>query len=170
MNLLRWICLGMMLRIVAWPMGFIVLAKGARQVWLWAEVAAALVHVGLAWLLVPRFGVIASGAAFFGLYVWHSVLIYLIVRRIDGFRWSMANLKLGMLFLPASGIVFAAFSLLSLLAGNALGAVIVLCSGLYSLRTLLTLLPAEAMPPVCADFLRHRCAPGFLNFRHWNSR
>jgi len=61
----------------------------------------------LAWLLVPRFGVIASGAAFFGLYVWHSVLIYLIVRRLSGFRWSIANLKLGMLFLPACGIIFA---------------------------------------------------------------
>ena len=117
-DLLRWICLGMMLRVVAWPMGFIVLAKGARKIFFWTEVAATVVHVGLAWLLVPRVGVIGSGAAFFGLYVWHSVLIYLIVRRLSGFRWSTANLKLGMLFLPASGIVFAAFFAASLLAGN----------------------------------------------------
>jgi enterobacterial common antigen flippase len=145
-NLLRWICLGMMLRIVAWPMGFIVLAKGARQIFFWTEVAATVVHVGLAWLLVPRFGVIAAGAAFFGLYVWHSVLIYFIVRRLSGFRWSVANLKLGMLFLPACGIVFAAFFFLSYWQATLLGAVIVLCSGLYSLRTLFILLPAEAMP------------------------
>ncbi len=28
---LRWICLGMALRVVAWPMGYIVLAKGAKR-------------------------------------------------------------------------------------------------------------------------------------------
>ena len=94
----------------------------------------------------PRFGVIGPGVAFFGLYVWHSVLIYLIVRRLSGFRWSTANLKLGMLFLPASGIVFAGFFLLPSWQANVLGAAIVVCSGLYSLRMLLTLLPAEAMP------------------------
>ena len=152
-NLLRWICLGMMLRIVAWPMGFILLAKGARKIWFWAEVAAAIVHVGLAWLLVPWIGVTGSGVAFFGLYVWHSVLIYIIVRRLTGFRWSTANLKLGMLFLPATGIVFAAFFLLPYWQATVLGAVVVFCSGLYSLKTLLTLLPAEAMPTALRRWL-----------------
>ncbi len=39
-DLLRWLCLGMMLRIIAWPMGFIVLAKGARMIFFWTEIAA----------------------------------------------------------------------------------------------------------------------------------
>ena len=30
-EILRWICLGMMLRVASWPMGYILLAKGARQ-------------------------------------------------------------------------------------------------------------------------------------------
>jgi PST family polysaccharide transporter len=154
-NLLRWICLGMMLRVVAWPMGFIAIAKGARQIWFLAELAATIVHVGLAWLLVPRFGVIGAGAAFFGLYVWHSVLIYLVVRRLTGFRWSSANLKLGMLFLPACGIVFAGFFLLPYWQATVFGAAIVLCSGLYSLKMLLTLLPAQTMPSA----LRRLLAP-----------
>ena len=33
-DLLRWLSLGMMLRVVAWPMGFIMLAKGARWIFL----------------------------------------------------------------------------------------------------------------------------------------
>ena len=109
-DLLRWICLGMMLRIVAWPMGFIVLAKGARQVFFWTEVAATLVHVGLAWLLVTHVGLVGSGAAFFGLYVWHSTLIYVLVRRMSGFRWSASNLTLGLIFLPASVSLSSFFS------------------------------------------------------------
>src|SRR5690606_11305905 len=106
-DLLRWICLGMMLRIIAWPMGFIVLAKGARQIFFWTEVAATVVHVGLAWLLVPLIGPDGAGIAFFGLYVWHGVLIYVIAGRMTGFRWSAENMKLGLIFLPASAAVFA---------------------------------------------------------------
>ena len=29
---LRWMCLGMLLRVASWPMGFILMAKGARKV------------------------------------------------------------------------------------------------------------------------------------------
>jgi enterobacterial common antigen flippase len=145
-TLLRWICLGMMLRVVAWPMGMITIAKGARQIFFWAEMAATVVHVGLAGLFVPRFGVVGAGAAFFGLYVWHTLFIYLIVRRLSGFRWSDANLSLGLIFLPACGSVFAAFLLLPPLQANLVGAAIVIGSGLYSLRRLLILLPAETMP------------------------
>ncbi|MFU0507203.1 O-antigen translocase [Pseudaminobacter sp. NGMCC 1.201702] len=153
-DLLRWICLGMMLRIIAWPMGFIVLAKGAQQIFFWTEVAATLVHVGLAWLLVRRFGLGGSGAAFFGLYVWHAVLIYIIVRRLSGFRWSAANLKLGLIFLPASGLVFSLFAVLPFWPATAVGTLIVLLSGLYSLHMLLKLLPADAFPSAIRPWLR----------------
>ncbi|KQZ94342.1 hypothetical protein ASD64_02920 [Mesorhizobium sp. Root157] len=145
-DLLRWICLGMMLRIVAWPMGFIVLAKGDRKVFFWTEVAATTVHVGLAWLLVPQIGLTGAGIAFFGLYVWHSCLIYVIVRRMSGFRWSTENLRLGVIFLPAAAAVFAALMFLPFWPATAIGIALTAITGLYSLRLLLKLLPAESLP------------------------
>lgn len=147
-DLLRWICLGMMLRIIAWPMGFIVVAKNRQMIFLWTDVAAAVVHVGLAWLLVSRFGTVGAGAAFFGLYFWHSVLITLIVRRLTGFRWSSENVRLGIIFLIVSGLVFAGTQLLPLWPATALGSVAVLLSGLYSLKMLSGLIPLAALPPV----------------------
>src|SRR4029079_15902677 len=53
---LRWICLGMALRVISWPMGYIILAKGARSIFFWIEVGATVVHVGLAFALVGPFG------------------------------------------------------------------------------------------------------------------
>lgn len=152
-DLLRWICLGMMLRIVAWPMGFILMAKGAQRIYFWTDVAATLVHVGLAWLLVPRVGFIGAGIAFFGLYVWHGILIYLIVHRVTGFRWSSANLKLGLIFLPTSAVVFAAFSVLPLWSATAFGLMVTLISGLYSLKMLFRLLPPDMFPPAIRSWL-----------------
>ncbi|TBC99358.1 O-antigen translocase [Rhizobium ruizarguesonis] len=144
-ELLRWICLGMMLRIVAWPMGFIVLAKGAQTIFFWTEVAATLVHVGLGWLLVSEFGTSGAGMAFFGLYVWHSILIYVIVHRLTGFRWSPANRRHALLFLPASGLVVSVFLFLPLWPATVIGFVAVALCGLYSLRMLIDLLP-ESVP------------------------
>lgn len=145
-DLLRWVCLGMMLRVIAWPMGFIVVAKGAQAIFFWTEVAAALVHVGLAWLLVRTIGLDGAGMAFFGLYVWHAFLIHAIVRRFTGFRWSRNNVKLGLVFLPLTAAVFAGFHVLPFWLATAAGILAVLLSGLYSLRVLLTLVPRASTP------------------------
>ncbi|MCV9967062.1 O-antigen translocase [Pararhizobium sp. BT-229] len=145
-DLLRWICLGMLLRIIAWPMGFIVLAKGEQAIFFWTEIAATIVHIGLAWLLVSKIGLVGSAAAFFGLYVWHGILIYLISRRLTGFRWSAANRKIGLIFLTASGVVFCATLFLPLWQATAFGSLAVILSGLYSLKMLIELVPPELLP------------------------
>lgn len=144
--ILRWICLGMMLRIVSWPMGFIMLAKGTRAIFFWAEVAAVVVHVGLAWLLVARFGPIGAGVAFFGLYVWHTGLVYVVARRLTDFRWSAANMRLGIIFLASAGLVFLATQTLPPGKAMTLGGLATLLSGYYSLRSLFRLLPPNALP------------------------
>ncbi|WP_281406223.1 O-antigen translocase [Aquamicrobium sp. LC103] len=145
-GILRWICLGMMLRIFAWPMGYIVLAKGAQKIFFWTEVAATIVHVGLAWLLVSSIGLTGSGVAFFGLYVWHAVLIYFIVARLSGFRWSGENVRLGLVFLLASALVFSGFLALPGLQALGLGLLMTALTGLYSLRMLLGLVPRDRLP------------------------
>ncbi len=145
-DLLRWICLGMLLRIIAWPMGYIVLAKGEETIFFWTEVAATAVHIGLAWLLVSTFGLAGSAAAFFGLYLWHSVLIYVLARKLTGFRWSAENRSIGFIFLVSSGLVFCATVFLPLWQATALGSLAVLLSGLYSLKLLIELLPPELLP------------------------
>ncbi|MBL0373817.1 O-antigen translocase [Rhizobium sp. KVB221] len=145
-NLLRWISLGMMLRIISWPMGFIVLAKGANWTFFWTDIAATVVHVGLAWLLVDRFGAIGAGAAFFGLYVWHSILIYILVRRLSGFRWSLANRNLCLIFLTLSALIFCATQFLPLWLATVLGSLAVLGTGLYSLKMLAGLVPLASLP------------------------
>lgn len=155
-EVLRWICLGMMLRIVAWPIGFIVLAKGAKSIFFWSEVAATVVHVGLAWLCVPKFGAAGAGFAFFGLYVWHSILIYCVARRFTNFRWSLANRKLIIGYLPISGLVFGAFHFLPLWQATGLGLAMTMVVGLYSLRTLAGLLPAQAFPRLIRPLLNIR--------------
>jgi len=142
-DLLRWICLGMMLRIISWPMGFIILARGAQRIFFWTEVAATAVHVGLAYALVRFVGLDGAGIGFFGLYVWHGGLIYVIVRRMTGFRWSPDNLRLGLGVLLLTAIVFAATILLPELPAIAFGTTATAACGLYCLSDLLKVLGPE---------------------------
>ena len=139
-EILRWICLGMTLRVVTWPMGFILLAKGERKLFFWTEVAAAAVHCGLAWFCVTRFGLGGAGAAFFGLYIWHGLLIYVIVRRLTGFQWSAANRNLAALFLPLVALTFCFLYWFPFWIAMMVGTAALLFTGIYSARALLNLL------------------------------
>lgn len=150
---LRWICLGMALRVIAWPMGFIVLAKGARRIFFWTEIAATLVHVGLAFVLVRPFGLAGATMAFFGLYVWHGVLIYVIVRRLTGFRWSAGNRRVGLVFLPLMGVVFCGFLWLPVWPATTIGLSAAFASGIYSLRALCRLVPLDRIPKAARQLL-----------------
>ena len=150
---LRWICLGMALRVISWPMGYIILAKGARSIFFWTEVAAHGVHVALAFMLVGRFGLPGATMAFFGLYIWHGILMYVIVHRLTGFRWSAANLRTALLFLPLTGAVFCGFFLLPFWVATAVGFVAALVSGIYSLRMVCRLVSLDRVPRFARDLL-----------------
>jgi PST family polysaccharide transporter len=143
---LRWICLGLMLRVIAWPMGYIVLAKNKQKIFVWTELAAVLVQLGLTWVFVSNFGLVGAGIGFFGLYVWHGLLIYWIVRNLCGFRWSVANKRLGLIFVPVIGLVFLGFYLLPFWAAVSIGVAAVIFSSIYSIRALLKLIPIERIP------------------------
>jgi PST family polysaccharide transporter len=142
-DLLRWICLGVSMRVISWPMGFIILAKGIQSIFFWCELAWTVVNVGLTWICVQYFGLTGAGIAFFGSYIFHALLIYSIVSRISGFHWSPENKKTGALFLLSVGMVFCGFYGMPLYWALGLGVAFLVVNGVFSIRTLLTLFPAD---------------------------
>jgi antigen flippase len=150
---LRWICMGMALRIIAWPMGYIVVAKGARRTLIWTEVAAVIVHLGMAAFLMRPFGLAGAAMGFFALYVWHGALMYWIVRRWTGFRWSAANRRTGLLFVGGISFVFCTVLWLPSALATPVGAVAAIWSGSHSWRTVRQLV-SDAVP----DKMRRRFA------------
>jgi antigen flippase len=145
-EVLRWICLGMALRVITWPMGFIIVAKGEQAIFFGTELAWTVVSVGLAWLCVRSFGLNGAGIAFFLSYVFHGFMIYPIVRLQSGFRWSSANRMNGLVFLASVGTVFSSFYVLPSFWATALGVVAILASSVYSIRALLNLVSVEQVP------------------------
>jgi antigen flippase len=145
-DVLRWICVGMALRVITWPMGYIIVAQGAQNVFFLTDLAWTVVYLGLVWTGVGAFGLNGVGMAFFGSYVFHGLLIYPIVRRRSGFRWTSPNLRTGSFFLALIAAVFWGFHLLPPFAAYGCGALAVLLSGVYSVRTLVDLVSTDRLP------------------------
>jgi PST family polysaccharide transporter len=143
---LRWICLGMSLRTVTWPLGFIVVAKGMRSLFVWIDLICGAVQLALAWILVRWIGLDGAGMAFFGLYVFHAAVIYPVARMVSGFRWSRENKRIGLFFLPLITLVFGSFYVLPSAWAASIGIVAVLVTGAYSLRTLASLVTTTRLP------------------------
>jgi enterobacterial common antigen flippase len=152
-GILRWICLGVMLQVITWPMGFIIVAKGKSSVFFYAELAWTIVAVALAWVCVTSFGLEGAGIAFFGSYVFHGLLLYPIVRWLTGFSWSAGNRRTGMLFLSLTGVVFCSFYMLPFFVACTLGALATVLSGAYSIRVLLRLVPLDRLPRTVRQLL-----------------
>lgn len=144
--LLRWICLGAMLQVITWPMGFIVVAKGRQNLFFASELAWTLVAICLAWFCVNRYGLDGAGLAFFGSYVFHGFLTYPIARMLSGFRWSGTNRRIGGIFLLLIGTVFGCSYLLPFPFALCVGMLALVGSSIYSIRVLLQLVPSEHIP------------------------
>lgn len=143
---LRWICLGAMLQVVTWPMGFIIVAKGRQNLFFASEAAWTVVAIALALVCIHFFGLNGAGIAFFGSYIFHGFLSYPFARMLSGFRCSSANLKTGAVYFLLIGVVFVGHHVLPFAAAVALGGVALILSCVYSVRTLVRLIPLADLP------------------------
>ena len=159
-EVLRWICLGAALQVITWPIGFIIVAKGRAGLLIFCELAWGAVSLGLAWPCVKYFGLNGAGIAFFGSYLFHVVLLYPIVRKLSGFRWSQENWRTGLLFAFSILAVFGALITLPLLWASAIGIVAAAGSTIYSVRVLSKLITWAELPrPIRRLLVQVRLAP-----------
>lgn len=146
-DVLRWLCLGMAMRVITWPMGYIIVARGHRWLFLAADFLWAVAHVAAGWLGLQLFGLSGAGMAFFAAYLLHAAVVYPIVRQLSGFRWSPDNLRIGGAMLGMAGACFIGFLLLPAAWATAFGLVLTTASAGLAVQRLLALAPDATLPP-----------------------
>jgi PST family polysaccharide transporter len=144
--ILRWICLGAMLQVISWPMGFIIIAKAKRLLFVLCEVAWGIVSIGLAWICIAHFGLVGTGIAFFGSYVFHAGMLYVVAGRLSGFRWSKHSRSAGLVSLSMTAAVFCGFYLLPPRLSVTFGFLATILHLIYSVRSLTRLFSSEEIP------------------------
>lgn len=139
--ILRWQVLGTFLRVLTWPIGYLLLARGQGRLFFWAEVSANAVYVGTATLLLMAgdWGVTGAGVAFFLMYLYYLVVTTLMARHLIGFRWARDNGLLFLIFLAGTLVVFVATFSSNVLVSTGLGLLVSAGLGLFAVRRLVNL-------------------------------
>ena len=130
-TILRWQVVGDLLKVVSWPLGFIILAAGDGRTFMFAETVAIGVFVAFTWVGLPLLGVQATGVGFLVMYTAYLPLVYWLAWRRIGFYWPRRVVALILVLLVASGAVFA-LGQWSERGGGALGVLLALVLLLFT--------------------------------------
>lgn len=134
-EVLRWQLLGDILKVMSWPLGFVLLAAGAGKTYIMTETTGMGVFVLFTAIGLPLMGVSATGVAFLALYLWYLPLIWWLARRRIGFRWCRAVKQQALLSLAAAIFVIALARISDTLAA-VVGLTSAMAFGLYAMARL----------------------------------
>ena len=132
-QILRWQILGDILKVISWPLGFVVLAAGASKTFLLFESIVMLVFYTFNWLFIDHLGIEATGIGFFLMYLIYLPIVYLWAKYKIGFIWRK-NIVINIYFLLFSAVLLIFISSLNQWIGLALGMFITSCISLRSFR------------------------------------
>jgi PST family polysaccharide transporter len=90
----RWQMLGMFLRVICWPLGYVLIAKGKSMLYALMELATGVCNVGLIVLCMRLWKLEGVGIAFAALYLIVTLTVFCICWRLSGFRWSAVALRI----------------------------------------------------------------------------
>lgn len=147
-DIIRWQILGIGLRVASWPMGYVLLAKGAARMFMLTEFLFNALHVGLIYLCLRAWGLEGTGIAFFLMYVAYAVGLLAVCGWMTGFAWSRRSWKLILPSGVAVGLLFCAIRLLPEGYGLAAGLLLTVLSAVacfHFLQKLLNINLAKAI-------------------------
>jgi O-antigen/teichoic acid export membrane protein len=142
-EILCWQVAGVFLQVSSWSMGFIIPAKGRAAAFFWTDFASYSVYVALGWMGLKLFGLPGTGMAFLGLYAFHWCVIYMVIRRMSGFRFSPRNVWLSLLGGTTVAVTLCVRLKLAEPWATTIGCTLALLIGLYTLRSLIRLIGSE---------------------------
>ena len=91
--LLQWMALGMALKVIVWPLGYVIISKGKSRLFVLSEVVWALTYLILLKLGLKIFGLKGAGIAFFATYLIYGLLVLFLATKLIFFKFS-ANAKI----------------------------------------------------------------------------
>jgi len=84
--LLSWMVWGVFLRLISWPMGYWMLARGSSASVILAEVIGNSILAAMPIVLMPIYGLLGAAIGFFASYVCYTIIMMVLAYRRSG-RW-----------------------------------------------------------------------------------
>jgi PST family polysaccharide transporter len=134
-GILHFQLLGDLLKVMSWPLGFVILAAGAGRTFIFSESVGLAVFVAGVAVGLSLIGVLATGVAFLAMYLVYLPVVHWLAQRRIGFRWTTTVIRLAVVFFFASSAV-SVLSVWSEVAAAAGGLIAASAIGVYALGRL----------------------------------
>ena len=135
-GMLHWFVLGCLGRVISFPLAYVMLALGKGRWFLLTETSFNLIHIALVIIGLRLYGIEGVAIAFAVMNMGYIFAVYLVSRRLIGFRWSAGCKKLGILLLPVFVVIFIASRMLPLWPATLLGLSLTFVASILCLRGL----------------------------------
>ena len=136
-ELLRWQIMGDVLKVLAWPMGFIVLAQGRGGLFVFTQLNWNAVYLITLWLGLSDYGLVVVGVSFLVAYIIQVIVVRLIAGSLIGFKWRMSNVVVAfcLMLVCSVAMVMTAYTNISGW-GYLVGGLVVVVFSAYSVHRL----------------------------------
>ncbi|WP_341237307.1 O-antigen translocase [uncultured Limnobacter sp.] len=135
--LIHWFILGCFGKVVSWPLGFVMLALGKGRWYLFTEITANLLHVGLITIGLHFLGLQGVAIAMPLMYVSYTLLVFAVAWWLIGFKWNCSTFGLLLFLLVALATTIFVCKILPLPQATVAGLLICLSCSVYCLRGVL---------------------------------
>ena len=131
-QVLRWQILGDILKLISWPLGFVLLATGDGRKFIISEFFAASIFVLCVWLGLSYLGLISTGIGFLIMYLSYLPVVYWIAFKKTGFKWTkIVKYQIGTVILLC--IIIVTCAQINLVFAASLSVLCSLSMGLYAI-------------------------------------
>lgn len=153
--ILQWMILGVFLRTISWPMGFLFVARAKGRIFFYTQLVSHILLFGFTYLSILIFGLEGTGIAFFCLYIVYTTSMAVLINKENDFKWTSEVIK-RMLFLSIAFIMaFLATQYLSSFWGTTTSAIIGVILSIFALKEISNILEIKSIKELM-DLIKKR--------------
>ena len=131
-NILHWQLAGTLLKVISWPIGFIILAKGRGGIYIFTELCWNAIYLCIVYFGWKALELEITGIAFLFTFFVYVGVVFATSRRLCGFMWSRKSLKYIAVFGVATLFAFLNSRNVSGARGYCFGGILSVCAAAYS--------------------------------------
>nr|WP_255561653.1 oligosaccharide flippase family protein [Dysgonomonas sp. Marseille-P4677] len=91
-TLLNWRTIGIFFKVISWALSFVLLARGKGLMFFISDTSYSIIYLVCIYILFPYYQLDSVGIAYMIAYVSYLLIVYLLIRKLFGFRWTKSNL------------------------------------------------------------------------------
>lgn len=143
--LLQWMTFGMALKVIIWPLGFIIAAKGKSKLFIINEIVWVILFLGLMHPMIHFFGLEGVAIAFFITYAIYGLIIFVSAKRLIQFKFTLQAKKTISFFILCISLVFLSQRFLPTAISTTITIIMIILTMIWSNHMIKTLLGKSAV-------------------------